>query len=136
MFLFIFFFVFNYLIDFRVRQNVAAPGRNRSRNNNVGRQGGNQQQQQQQQRGPNRPKNQQPKRGGRQQARGRSQKKIGSYCKKNSLYQLPKLNSIYIFKFIVRREPPKSKEQLDAELDQYMVNTKSSLDQEMSLYTN
>ncbi|XP_031619995.1 serine/arginine repetitive matrix protein 5-like [Contarinia nasturtii] len=44
------------------------------------------------------------------QIRGRPQKKIG------------------------KREPPKSKEQLDAELDQYMVNTKSSLDQEMSIY--
>lgn len=32
-----------------------------------------------------------------------------------------------------KREPPKSKEQLDAELDQYMV--KSNLDQEMGIYT-
>lgn len=47
-----------------------------------------------------------------------------------------KLDIYYVFKFTVRREAPKSKEQLDAELDQYMVNTKSSLDQEMSLYTN
>lgn len=63
-------------IHFRVRQNVAAPGRNRSRNNNnnIGHQGGGNQQQ----RGTNRPRNQQPKRGG-QQARGRSQKKIGLY---------------------------------------------------------
>lgn len=43
---------------------------------------------------------------------------------------------IFFFsKFAGKREPPKSKEQLDAELDQYMVNTKSSLDQEMSIYT-
>lgn len=34
-----------------------------------------------------------------------------------------------------KNQPQKSKEQLDAELDQYMVNTKSSLDQEMSIYT-
>lgn len=34
-----------------------------------------------------------------------------------------------------KSQPQKSKEQLDAELDQYMVNTKSSLDQEMSVYT-
>lgn len=41
---------------------------------------------------------------------------------------------MFAFKFAGKREPPKSKEQLDAELDQYMVNTKSSLDQEMSAY--
>lgn len=32
--------------------------------------------------------------------------------------------------------PPKSKEQLDKELDTYMANTKSSLDKEMDEYMN
>lgn len=35
----------------------------------------------------------------------------------------------------VKREPAKSKEQLDAELDQYMVNTKPNPDQEFGIYS-
>lgn len=119
----------------RVRQNVArSQSRTRnniSNNNNNGRRNGNQ-------RGPNRPRNQQTQRGGKQ-ARGRSQKKIGMFAVAYYIYLIGKqINSIlrnFFFCVAVKREPPKSKEQLDAELDQYMVNTKSSLDQEMSIYT-
>lgn len=36
--------------------------------------------------------------------------------------------------FTVKRVPPKSKEDLDKELEQYMVNTKTSLDRELGIY--
>lgn len=43
-------------------------------------------------------------------------------------------NNINFLVLIGTRQAPKSKEQLDAELDQYMVNTRTTADQEMNRY--